>query len=411
MKILIVNTYDIQGGAARAAYRLHRALLNYGVDSRMLVQNKTSDDHTIISSTTKKQKALAKVRSSLDPLPLRRYKSRSRTHFSPSWVPFSNIVNNINDIGADIVHLHWINEGMMRIEDLAKIKAPIVWSLHDMWPFTGGCHYNEGCNRYEKECGSCKVLVSKKEKDLSRTIYTRKHETFSRKKEITVVGLSNWLNECSKKSSLLKDKRHINLPNPINTDIFKPFDSDQSRALWKLPREKKLVLFGAMGATSDPRKGFRELSEALQEITNKDIELVVFGSSEPKQSQNLGFKTHYLGKIYDDVSLMTLYNAVDMIVVPSSQENLSNVIMESLACGTPVAAFDIGGNSDMIEHKKNGYLAKPSDTRDLAIGVEWILCDSEYDKLCENSRQKVLLEFSEKIVIGKYVKLYDSLFQ
>lgn len=178
MKILIVNTSDISGGAARAAYRLHKALLSQGVDSQMLVQSKSSDDYTVIAETDKVKKTLNKLRPFLDSLPVRFYKERTKTLFSPSWFGFSNVVDKINEISPDIVHLHWICGGMMTIEDIGKIKAPVVWSLHDMWAFTGGCHYDEECGRYEKKCGSCKVLGSEKEKDLSRKIWHRKKKNF-----------------------------------------------------------------------------------------------------------------------------------------------------------------------------------------------------------------------------------------
>jgi len=226
---------------------------------------------------------------------------------------------------------------------------------------------------------------------------------------MTIVGLSKWLNECAKNSTLLKDKKHINLPNPIDTSIFKPFDKEKSRELWSLPKDKKLVLFGAMGATSDPRKGFKELIKAMKKLTSQDIEFVVFGSSKPQNVPDFGFKTHYLGSLADDITLVTLYSAVDVMVVPSLQENLSNAIMESLACGTPVVGFDIGGNCDMIEHKKNGYLAKPFDTDDLANGIEWILNAENYDELCTSARKKVIQEFDSAIVARKYIKLYEEI--
>lgn len=409
MKILIVNSYDVQGGAARAAMRLHKALLNKRVNSEMLVQNKSSDKYTVIGPLSKIEKVASKVRSSLDQLPLRTYKKRSETHFSPSIVPFSNVVDQINEREADIVHLHWINEGMMRIEDLSKIKAPLVWTLHDMWPFTGGCHYSDGCIRYETMCGQCKVLASDQDLDLSRKIYRKKNKTFSNIDKLTIIGLSKWINLCSENSSLFKGREHINLPNPINTEIFKPFNKEQARTLWNLPSDKKLILFGAMGATSDPRKGFDLLKDALEKLNNENVELVVFGSSTPMVDQNFDYKTHYVGRINDNVSLVTLYNAVDVMVVPSLQENLSNVLMESLSCGLPVVAFHIGGNSDMIEHKKNGYLIKPFDTVDFANGINWILNNTRYEKLSYNCRDKVLREYDENIVVEQYINLYNKI--
>ncbi len=406
MQILIVNTSDIQGGAARAAYRLHKSLLVQDIDSQMLVQNKSSDDFKVIANDSKIAKGISILRPTLDSIPTRFYKNKTKTLFSPSWFGFSSIVDKINEISPDIVHLHWICGGMMTIEDISRIKAPIVWSLHDNWAFTGGCHIMWECEKYKESCGSCSRLDSDNEKDLSRKIFKRKQKVFNLKKDITIVGLSKWLNNASKRSTLLKDKKHINLPNPIDTTIFKPFDKEKSRELWSLPKDKKLVMFGANSATSDINKGFKELSKALEKLENKNIEFVVFGSSEPKKSQNFGFKTHYLGHLYDDVSLITLYSAVDIMIVPSLQENLSNAIMESLACATPVVGFDIGGNSDMIEHQKNGYLAKPFDTSDLKDGIEWILNNENYEELCKNARKKVLKEFDSVVVAKSYIELY-----
>jgi glycosyltransferase involved in cell wall biosynthesis len=410
MKILIVNTFDIQGGAARAAYRLHRALLENGMDSQMLVQSKSSDDYTILAETDIIRKKFNSLRRIFDGLPVRFYKNRTQTLFSPAWFPFSNVVDKINKINPDIVHLHWICDGMMRIEDIAKIKAPVVWSLHDNWAFTGGCHIMWECDKYKENCEACPRLGSNKENDLSRKIWHIKEKTFAKIPKMTIVGLSRWLAECAEKSTLLRDKKVVNLPNPIDTNTFKPFDKDKARELWNLPCDKKIVLFGAMGATSDINKGFKELSKALQMLDkNLNIEFVVFGSSQPQNAPDFGLKTHYLGSLHDDVSLVTLYSAVNVMVVPSLQENLSNAIMESLACGTPVVGFDIGGNSDMIEHQRNGYLAKPFESKDLAYGIEWVLNAPNYDEICINAREKVVREFDSKVVAGKYIKLYEEI--
>jgi len=408
MKILIVNTFDAQGGAARAAYRLHQALLVEDIDSQMLVQSKSSDDFTVIGSPTKLTRLLATCRSLLDALPVLMYKNRTQTLFSPSWLPFSGIAKKINDLNPDIVHLHWIFGGMFRIEDIAKIKAPIVWSLHDMWAFTGGEHYDEGANDYLASCGYCKVLGSNKANDISRWVFKRKQKTYAKKSNMTIVGLSRWLNDCSKNSTLLKDKAHINLPNPIDTSVYSPLNKTIARDLLRLPQDKKLILFGAMGATSDPRKGYKELKHALSLLKVNDVELVIFGSNAPKVPEGFNFKTHYLGQLYDDVTLRVLYSAADVMIVPSIQENLSNAIMESLACATPVVGFDVGGNGDMIVHKENGYLATSFDTTDLAEGIEWILSAPNYEQLSANARNKVLREFDSRVVAKRYVELYES---
>jgi glycosyltransferase involved in cell wall biosynthesis len=408
LKILHVNTLD-QGGAGRAVYRLHKSLLDQSVDSQILVQSKSSDDPTVVSETSQIRKVFNKVRPHLDSIPVRFYKNKTKTLFSSSWLPFSNTVHKINEINPDIVHLHWVCNGMMRIEDIPKIKAPIVWTLHDNWAFTGGCHIAWECEKYKNNCGNCPRLGSDTANDLSRKTFKRKRKYFLKIKKIIIVGVSKWITNCSKSSALLKDKNHTCLPNPIDTDIYKPFDKEVARELWNLPIDKKLVIFGANDATNDPNKGFKELSEALPKLTNKNIELVVFGSSKPKKSKDFGFKTHYLGHLYDDASLVTLYSAADVMVVPSLQEAFGQTASESMACGTPVVAFGSTGLLDIVEHKNTGYLAKPYVTLDLARGIDWVLSANNYDELCQNARQKVLMELDGKIVAKKYIALYKGI--
>lgn len=409
MNILHINASDTLGGAARAAYRLHRALLREGVESRMLVQRKYSDDHTVSGPRTILQKVSSYLRPPLDALPAKRYKARTRSLFSPAWPPFSGIAERINALHPDIVHLHWICGGMLRFEELAKIQAPIIWSLHDMWAFTGGCHCDRECGRYTTSCGRCVVLGSDKERDLSRKIFLRKQKTLRRCTNITINGLSRWLAGCAQESTLLKERRVLNLPNPLDTGHFKPIDKNISRGLLNLPQDRKIVLFGAMNATTDPNKGFKELSRALSILQSRDIELVVFGSEAPLSPPDFRFPTHYQGRFSDDLSLKILYSAADVTLVPSLQENLSNVIMESLACGTPVVAFNIGGNSDMIDHQHNGYLAAPYEPSDLAAGIDWVLTSPEHPLLCRAAREKIVSTFDSGLVAKRYISEYRKL--
>ena len=411
MKVLILNSSDINGGAARAAYRLHRSLLEKGIDSQMLVQDKIGDDSTVIGPDSKFTKLLAKVRPTIDSLPVKFYRERTKTLFSPSWLGFNSISKKINDFNPDIVHLHWICGGMLRIEDLSTIKAPIVWSLHDMWPFTDGLHYCEDTSSYIKERRKSRVLGSNNSGTLSRKVFKRKQNTYKKLNNLHIVGLSSWINNCSMSSTLLKEKKHINLPNPIDTNIFKPLDKSIAKYIYNLPKDKKLILFGAMDATTDPRKGFDELVKSLERLDRNDVELIVFGSSKPKGKSQIStrFKINYIGQLNDDVSLTILYNAVDVMVVPSLQENLSNAIMESLSCGVPVVAFDIGGNKDMITHMKNGYLATPFDTQDLKNGINFILNHKNYNSISNNARKKVERDFDSNIVSKRYIELYQSI--
>ncbi|WP_454966424.1 glycosyltransferase family 4 protein [Capnocytophaga leadbetteri] len=407
MKILHVNTTDIEGGAARAAYRLHKALLKNGVESQMLVQKKISDDYTIQTvAKTKIGKFLNFLRPYIDSLPLRKYKNRTKTPFSPAWVPFSKVVDRINEINPDIVHLHWICGGMIRIEDLSKIKQPIVWTMHDMWAFTGGEHIDEGQGHYLEECGNSKVLNSHKEIDLSRIGWIRKNKTYQKLRNLIVISPSKWMYQEALKSSLLKKKTHYLFPNVLNTKIFKPLEKDKARELWNISQDKKIILFGSVKASSDPNKGYSFLREALALLKTENTEIIIFGCSNPKEEELIQYKINYVGHLYDDISLISLYSCADVMIVPSKQESFGQTASEAMACGTPVVAFDTTGLRDIIDHKINGYLAEPFNSEDLKNGIEWLLNNENYEILSKNAREKVVSHFSEEVLIPKFIELY-----
>jgi glycosyltransferase involved in cell wall biosynthesis len=390
---------------------LYKALKEEGVDACLLVQKMNLKEPGIIGPSKKVEKFINLTRPSLDQIILKFYKNRKDIIFSPSWLGFNNIIKKINMNHPDIVHFHWINAGMIRIEDIIKINVPIIWSLHDMWPFTGGCHCAFGCENYKNSCGNCVVLGSRNENDLSKRVWKRKKRTYQ-KKEIIVIALSKWIMNCARNSSLFGCNRIIRIPNLIDSKLFKPHDKKFARQLWNLDQQKKLILFCGLGAVRNKLKGFNFLLEALKIIDNKNIELILVGDDSIDSQidlQNVKFKINWVGRINDDISLVTLYNAADVTVVPSLQENLSNVIMESMSCGVPVVAFHIGGNGDMIDDKYNGYLAKPFDIEDLANGINYVLYNKEYELMSKNAREKIQKEFDKKVVIKKYIELYDRI--
>ena len=280
-----------------------------------------------------------------------------------------------------------------------------------MWAFTGGCHYNEGCERYVEACSNCPQLNRSGKNDLSRSVLRRKKKAWG-KLDITIVTPSNWLAECAKKSSLFKGWRIEVIHNGLNLNLFKPINKSTAREIWDLPPNKKLILFGAMSATSDHKKGFDLLYEGLKQLAVKysdKAELIVFGSSKPENPPDFGLPVHYLGRLHDDVSLSLLYAAADVMVTPSRQDNLPNTVVESLACGTPVVAFDIGGMPDMIEHQINGYLSKLFDVSDLTVGINWVLSDeNRHKELCLKARGKAVACFDIKKIAKQYAELYED---
>lgn len=409
MKVVHVNTTDNQGGAARAAYRLHRALLDASIDSKMLVQVKSLDDYTVIGAQNNLQKAASFLRPFLDSLPTKLYKKQASLPFSTAWAPYNGMVQRINALSPDIVHLHWIGNGMIRIEEIAKIQAPIVWTMHDSWAFTGGCHVRWECNKYKNKCGSCPILASNKEYDLSTSVFKRKETVYAKIKNLTITGPSRWISSCASESHLLKSRKVINLPIPLDTLLFSPIEKHNARSILNLPKNKKLILFGAKSATTDVNKGFKQLVEGINKLNNNDVELLIFGSSKPKESQGLKLKTHYLGHLHDEISLKLVYNAADVMIVPSIQETFGQTASEAMSCGTPVVAFGTTGLLDIVDHKINGYLAQPFDTDDLAYGIEWILLHPNYEELSKNSRHKVLSSFDSKFVTKNYIDLYKNI--
>lgn len=406
MKILILNTHSHSGGAARAAKRLHKSLLASGIDSKMLVLWKESDDPTIIPVISEKKAFIAKMFKAV-----RRIFNRipETTIFSTNGFLIKSVLSKIDEINPDVVHLHWVNEGFLNIKTLSKIKQPIVWTLHDMYPFTGGCHYDEGCGLYKERCQECKILTSNTK--LGHRQWKWKEKQFSNIPNLTIIGLSRWLQQCSKESSLFQTRDTVNLPNPIDTSIFAPYSKREARKLLNLPLDKKLVLFGAMLSTSDPRKGFAELATALKLVEISNMEAVIFGSSEPSTPPDFGCKARYLGHLHDDITLRLLYSAADVMVVPSLQEVFGQTITESFACGTLVVAFNSTGPKDIIDHKENGYLAEPYSPEDLARGIEWglNLSEEEYRTVSQNARIKVLRYFDSELVAKQYIELYKKI--
>lgn len=407
MKILILSTSDLNGGAARAAFRLHRSLKHEGVDSSMLVQQKMSDDKDIYNPDTKSQKIISLFRSILDKYLSSRYKSRTRTPYSPARLPFGRIADRINRINPDIVHLHWIAGGFLNVRELAKIKAPIIWTLHDMWAFTGGCHYDLECRRFVESCGECRVLGSRTIHDLSRKVWKDKKRTYSKIEKLYINGSSTWLTECAKNSSLLKSRKFVTIGNPIDTNIFRTLESDEIRKTFNIPLNKKVIMFGAMSPTSDSRKGFEHLVKAVNTINLPDVIIVIAGTSHGNKSL-FNMPVYYIPPVNDEYSLALIYNAADVFVVPSIQENLSNSILESMSCGVPVVAFDIGGNKDLIDHEVTGYLARPFLHEDLAEGITWVLTTNDYTKIRTDCQNKVNQEYSYSSMASKYINLYKS---
>jgi glycosyltransferase involved in cell wall biosynthesis len=408
MKVLHLSSFDTAGGAARAAYRIHQGLQNTGVNSRMLVQFKSGDDRAVVTADNK---AIARLRSSLDSS-LLKFHRRCDHFFSLQWVPDS-IASQVAQFNPDVINLNWVCNGYLQVETLAKFNKPLVWTLQDMWAFTGGCHYSQGCEHYKEACGNCPQLKSGKDSDLSRWVWQRKAKAW-KNLNLTIVAPTSWMAQCASSSSLFRGMRIEMIPFGLDIKKFRPVEQQLARELLDLPQDKKLVLFGAINATGDTRKGFHLLLPALKNLSQsgwKDqIELVVFGASQPEKPVDLGFKSHYLGRLQDDLSLRLVYCAADVMIAPSTEEAFGQTASESIACGTPVVVFNETGLKDIVDHQKNGYVANYSDIEDLARGIAWVIEDKDrHQKLCQYAREKAEQEFTLELQAQRYMSLFKQI--
>lgn len=416
MKVLHINNSDTVGGAARACYNIHNALLSFGIDSKILVQTKSGNDENVIQSgngTFAEFNTLVRKGIDFGLIQLLTQKEFGRFSF-PLFG--SNISSHPMVSEADIIHLHWINEGFFSLKtlrELLKLNKPIVWTLHDMWAFTGGCHYDNGCGNFTSRCANCPALKIRSERDASSTIFARKIELF-KNAGINFVTCSRWLADTAKGSTLLQRFNISPIPNPINTDLYAPKDKSVSKQKLNLNKDKLHILFATM-TLKEKRKGFHLLLEALINLDKKSpslkekIELIVMGAGENSQFNNIPFNTSFTGRLKNDDDIVNCYNAADIFVAPSIQDNLPNTVMESLSCGVPVAAFNIGGMSDMIDHMQNGYLANEISPPKLADAIYWIINKiDQSNELSFNSRKKVMGNYTNQIIAEKYSKLYES---
>ncbi|MBV9174157.1 MAG: glycosyltransferase, partial [Chloroflexi bacterium] len=307
-------------------------------------------------------------------------------------------------------HLHWLSTGFVSIESIGKLDGPVVWTLHDMWPFTGGCHYSGECTAYSVACGACPELKSSHSVDLSRLVLLRKLAAWKRL-NLTVVAPTAWLARRARASRLFGSRPVEVIPLGIDTSTYRPVPIPLARELLGLPQDAKVVLFGALGG--DYRKGRDLLDAALaradQSRATGDLQLIVFGSAGTTRSSDASTtRTRYLGHLTDDLSLAVAYSAADVMVVPSREDNFPLTALEALACGTPVVGFDSTGLADMVDHCQTGYLARSFDPDDLWRGIQWVLEDDARRRaLAQQARDKAVRDFAIEKVAMAYRNLYQ----
>jgi len=419
MKVTLINTSDAGGGAPAACLRLLKALRSQNMDARLLVQyKKTNEDgvYAVVKSVWGKLKA--RFNFLYERLPFIFFHERDKSvRFAFSTANAGTSIKNNQLIHeADILHLHWTNSGFLSIADLKELVdtgKPIVWTLHDMWAFTGGCHYAGTCDFFTHECGNCYFLKDPGTNDISHSGWLRKAAMYSGNKNITFVACSAWLAGVAKKSPLLKDFNITSIPNPIDTDVFSPQDELTMREEWGINPFARVVLFGAANI-NDRRKGINYLVEALNRFNTHCpdanlVEVVIFGKNKHFDVKQIPFKVIELDLITSPEELAQVYNLADVFVLPSVEDNLPNTVMEALACGTPVVAFNVGGIPEMVVHGQNGYLAEFESATDLAKGIHEMLYAENVAELAANARNKVLNDFNNAKVAQQYMDVYRSI--
>ena len=414
MKVALINTADAGGGAPAACMRLLNALQSRQVAATLAVKEKMTANSGVVQVVPP---FWGKVNFFKERLPFILFHEKNKSvRFAFSTANAgSSIAHNPVVAEADILHIHWTNSGYLSVKNLKELFAlgkPVVWTLHDMWAFTGGCHYSGGCENFLNECGNCWMLRKPHHDDLSHTGWVRKAAMLNKAKNLHVVACSNWLAGVAKSSSLFSMHKVSAIPNPIDTAVFAPRDKAVMRIKWKINPAAPVILFGAANI-NDRRKGIGYLVAALDKLKyqyegHPEPEVVIFGKNKHFDVKQLPFKVTELNIISSQTDLAEIYSLADVFVSPSVEDNLPNMIMEALACGTPVAAFNTGGIPDMVDHLQNGYLAEYKSADDLAAGIRYILAGHR-SSMASAARAKVLANFTPETVAGQYITLYQNL--
>ncbi len=420
MRVLIVNTSERTGGAAVAANRLMKALNNNGVKAKMLVRDKERQ----------RVGAIAGLTDSLTVVDLppswrlrwhflwERFVIFCHLHFSRTRLFEIDIANSGSDITrlrefqeADVIHLHWINQGMLSLSDIRKILRsgkPVIWTMHDIWPATAICHLTLDCRSFTTQCRRCRLLPGGgSDRDLSASVWQKKQQILN-EENIYFVACSRWLESEAKKSALLKGQKITSIPNPIDTHIYKKGDKQDARQRLGLPQDKKLILFASQRVTNE-NKGMSYLIEACRQLVDiPQLGVVILGGHAEEVVEQLPIDAWPLGYINDEQRIVDAYNAADVFVLPSLSENLPNTIMEAMACGVPCVGFKVGGIPEEIDHRRNGYVADYRSAEDLSKGIRWILTEADYEALSREAVRKVVQHYSQQSVAMKYLDVYDQ---
>jgi len=364
MKILHLSYSDYDGGASIAAYRLHRKLLEIGVDSKMMVVKKMRDDSSVLAPLSSFGISYQIFLSRFSHLLLRMQHSGNPIFHSLNLFP-GLIASAVMKYNPDLIHLHWICNEMLSIRQIACLPFPIVWTFHDAWPICGAEHHSFGLNDSRFQNGYSRKNNLNHGVDWDRFVWQKKMQYWFNK-SFNIVTPSHWLENRVRQSPLFRNSKIQTIPNGVVLPSD-PVSKQTARKHLHLPENKILLGFGAF-FLRDENKGGKELLKVMQAVYEKNpkIEWVVMGNAELPQGPWI---VHVLGKLDAESECRYFYSAIDLLVMTSKIENLPNMLIESLGCGTPCVAFRVGGIPEIVHSKVNGYLAEPFSISDLVNGI------------------------------------------
>jgi len=409
MKILLVSSSDKLGGAGIANWRLYQGLKNQGADVHMLVQYKNTVDPEIIEIKSTQEKLRFTIRHKIEQRKTEILKPTRK--FTLQNTSFSDFKKRIELINPDIIHIQWAHKSFFNITDLSKIYKPILFTMHDMWAFTGGCHYSLDCTGFKSNCENCPVIGKESKKSVATNLLRLKKETFNSKQNLHFVALSTWMFKMAKESAILRKKKIYRIPNLLRTQNYKIIPKENARQILNLPQDKTILLFGSLGGKLDPRKGFNFLANALRlldpSIRKQLLGVIIGEESQTSTDSKLPIDTVSIGFLQDAISLNIAYCAADFSIFPSIQEAFGLMALESLASGTPVCGFDETGLSDIVIHKETGYLAKNKSESDLSEGIKFMINLGKGSGIAIKCKTNSEI-FNENKVTNEYLKLYKQ---
>ena len=402
IKVLQVVGGNYHNGAFQGANILHKTLLSEDIDSVLLNDTCSDKEQSRILKNNKSivfiqnnifKKMLFKIFVFIEKFLKSIFLHTPRETFTVGLFGFDLTKTNEYK-NADIIHIHWLSQGFINIRSLSKIKKPVVWTMRDMWAFTGGSHYLMDFQKYEKN------LISKFFKKL-------KHKSYNQ--NFNFVSVSNWLQLLAQKSSVLKDFKIKHIDNNIDLNDFSLISKKIAKEILNIDTEKQIILFGAQNPQSK-RKGWEIFLNSIKKINKEKYFLLIFGSFWSQKSlEDIGIEFKSLGFIKDKTLLSAVYSSADIFVASSIQDAWPKTFAESMCCGTPVVCFENTSISEIVDHKINGYVVKNLDADSLSNGIEWLLERMKNDPIKKEKINSKILNFDSKKIAKKYVKFYEEL--